>query len=93
MCIGTRGDNDGHTHKTVTPHGQVLNPHTHSCLSFSKNNKRTSDVDVSSTGTHGKAGQQTALYELVGVLAHDLSVLAGAWIKRFVVDVGRKNVR
>ena len=43
-----------------------------------KTEQFTSDVNVTSAGTHGEAGQQTALNQLVGIFAHDLSVLARA---------------
>ena len=35
-------------------------------------------VDVGSASAHGCAGDQAALHQLVGVVAHDLPVLAGA---------------
>lgn len=38
----------------------------------------SSDVDVGGAGAHGTAGHQAALHQLVGVVAHDLPVLAGA---------------
>lgn len=39
-----------------------------------------SDVDVGSPGSHGPASYQAAFHQLVRVMAHDLSVLAGAWL-------------
>lgn len=38
------------------------------------------DVDVGSTGTHGPAPHQAAFNQLVRIVAHDLPVLAGAWL-------------
>ena len=37
-------------------------------------------VDVGCTCAHGCACNQAALHQLVGVMAHDLPVLAGAWL-------------
>ena len=42
--------------------------------------KPTSDVDVSCTSSHGESSKETALDQLVGVFAHDLSVLAGTCV-------------
>lgn len=39
-----------------------------------------SDVDVGSPGAHGPASHQAALHQLMRVMAHDLSVLAGSWL-------------
>lgn len=46
----------------------------------------TTDVDVGSSGVHGPANHETALNELVGVLAHDLSVLTGTGLTLIGVD-------
>lgn len=46
----------------------------------------TADVDVGGVGVHRAADDETALDELVGVLAHDLAVLAGARFTLIGVD-------
>ena len=38
------------------------------------------DVDVASPGAHAYTSNEAAFYELVRVVPHDLSVLAGAWL-------------
>lgn len=38
----------------------------------------SSDVDVSSTRSHGPPSNQAAFHKLVWIIPHDLSVLAGA---------------
>lgn len=38
----------------------------------------SSDVDVSSTRSHGPTSDQAAFHQLVWIIPHDLSVLAGA---------------
>lgn len=40
--------------------------------------KFSSDVNVRSPGTHGTAGNQTALNKFVGVVPHNFTVLASA---------------
>src|SRR5688572_28605986 len=44
------------------------------------------DVDIGRIGIHGTASHQTTLNKLVGVLAHDLAVLAGARLTLVGVD-------
>ena len=44
------------------------------------------DVDVGGSGVHGAAGNEAALDQLVGVLAHNLAVLAGARLTLVGVD-------
>ena len=44
------------------------------------------DVDVGGTGPHGLARHQAALHQFVGVVAHDLPVLAGARFTLISVD-------
>jgi hypothetical protein len=44
------------------------------------------DVDVGGGGVHGAASNEAALDELVGVLAHNLTVLAGAGLALVGVD-------
>ena len=46
----------------------------------------TTNVDVGSTSAHGTASDQAAFDELVRVVTHDLSVLAGAWLAFVCVD-------
>ena len=44
------------------------------------------DVDVGGPSPHGCAGNEAPLHQLVGVMAHDLTVLAGAWLRLICVD-------
>jgi hypothetical protein len=46
----------------------------------------STDVDVSGGGVHGTAGDETALDELVWVLAHDFAVFAGSGLTLIGVD-------
>lgn len=46
----------------------------------------SSDVDVGGGSVHGTASNETALNELVGVLAHNLAVLAGSGLSLIGVD-------
>ena len=46
----------------------------------------SSDVDVCGGGVHSTPGDEAALDELVGVLAHDLTVLAGSGLSLIGID-------
>ena len=48
--------------------------------------KLSADVDVGGASTHGAAGDEAALDELVGVVAHDFAVLAGPRLAFIGVD-------
>merc|ERR1712142_851844 len=46
----------------------------------------SADVDVGSSGPHGATSHQTTLHQLVGVVTHDLTVLARAWLSLVGID-------
>jgi hypothetical protein len=46
----------------------------------------SSNVDVSRSGSHGKAHHKAALYELVRIFSHDLSVLASTRLGLISID-------
>jgi hypothetical protein len=45
-----------------------------------------SNVDIGSAGVHGSAGDKAAFDELVGVLSHDFTILAGSGFTLISVD-------
>lgn len=48
--------------------------------------KFTAYVDVSGAGSHGAAGDQAALHELVRIVAQNLAVLTGPWLALVAVN-------
>ena len=46
----------------------------------------TANIDVTSIGLHGEAGNQAALDQQVRIMAHDLAVLAGAGLGLVGID-------
>lgn len=46
----------------------------------------TTNVDVSSFGTHGEANNKSSFNEFVGIVSHDFTVLASTWLRFVSVD-------
>src|SRR5690606_22913790 len=44
------------------------------------------DIDVGGDRAHGEAGDQTTFHERVGVVSHDVAVLAGAGLRCVRID-------